>query len=239
MKKAGKIIAFLIIIALIVIPLVSCAGTQGTAGPQGPAGPQGEKGDRGPAGPQGKEGPIGPEGDRGLTGPQGPAGPAGPGSTARIVVALSDLDVVDYVGYDTDSAVYDIGTNYTTYPVCGYDGASCVPLGEYAVTDVYGYTDTFVYDVGYDTVSLEGLATVITHAEDTVLIYGSGFDTGEDVVVEICGEEWFTVAEEDLSTCGAFCTDEEVPSVSGCSAVEAYQDDELVATWPLYIYGAD
>jgi hypothetical protein len=71
MKKAGKIIAFLIIIALILVPLTACPGTQGPQGPAGPAGPQGEKGERGPMGPPGENG------LRGLRGQEGPPGPPG------------------------------------------------------------------------------------------------------------------------------------------------------------------
>jgi hypothetical protein len=79
MKKAGKIIAFLIIVALIVVPLTACPGPQGPAGPAGPAGPQGEKGERGPIGPPGDPG------ARGMRGPEGPQGEQGePGEDADV-----------------------------------------------------------------------------------------------------------------------------------------------------------
>jgi hypothetical protein len=86
MKKAGKLIAFLIIIALIVVPLVACTGPQGPQGPSGPAGAQGPKGDRGPMGPPGDPGQRGPVGPAGPAGPQGEPGPAGTGTTADIQV---------------------------------------------------------------------------------------------------------------------------------------------------------
>ena len=87
MKKAGKIIAFLIIIALIVVPLTACPGQQGPVGPAGPAGPQGEKGERGPMGPPGEAGPRGPRGPEGPAGPPGATGAKGPaGTSAEIVV---------------------------------------------------------------------------------------------------------------------------------------------------------
>jgi hypothetical protein len=59
MKKAGKVLAFLIIIALIVVPLAACTGPQGPIGPQGPQGPQGPAGPEGPPGREGKQGPLG------------------------------------------------------------------------------------------------------------------------------------------------------------------------------------
>lgn len=78
MKKAGKIIAFLIIISLLVVPLAACAGEQGATGPQGAQGPPGEKGERGPIGQPGKPGPTGPAGDEGPEGEKGDTGEAGP-----------------------------------------------------------------------------------------------------------------------------------------------------------------
>ena len=56
MKKAVKIVAFLVVIALLVVPLTACTTGQGPQGPQGPAGPQGLQGLQGPQGPQGPAG---------------------------------------------------------------------------------------------------------------------------------------------------------------------------------------
>jgi len=83
MKKAGKIIAFLIIIALIVVPLAACAGPPGASGAPGPMGPQG------PAGAPGKQGPPGSEGEPGLAGPRGFPGEDGElGLGAQLVVCI-------------------------------------------------------------------------------------------------------------------------------------------------------
>ncbi len=59
MKNAAKIFCFLVIIALLLVPLTACPTGQGPAGPTGPAGPPGQPGPRGPAGPPGKQGPAG------------------------------------------------------------------------------------------------------------------------------------------------------------------------------------
>jgi hypothetical protein len=104
MKKAGKIIAFLIIIALIVVPLTACPGPQGEPGPQGPAGPQGEKGERGPMGPPGETGARGPVGPEGPEGPPGPAGESGAGTAAEIVVC--GWDPYEQFGYATCVVMY-------------------------------------------------------------------------------------------------------------------------------------
>ncbi len=62
MKKAVKIVGFLIIIALFVVPLTACPTGQGATGPAGPAGAPGATGPRGPSGPPGTQGPAGPAG---------------------------------------------------------------------------------------------------------------------------------------------------------------------------------
>jgi hypothetical protein len=126
MKKAGKIIAFLIIIALIIVPLTACPGQQGEQGPQGPAGPQGEKGERGPMGPPGETGARGPVGP---AGPEGPRGPAGSGADvpldAQIVVCYDDWD--SYYGYGY-AACCEVETG-TWVAVLG----SCFPPNECVV----------------------------------------------------------------------------------------------------------
>jgi hypothetical protein len=111
MKKAGKIIAFLIIIALIVVPMVACQGPQGDTGPQGPAGPQGEKGERGPAGPQGEQGARGIPGADGRDGEDGEDGEDGIGTVAELVVFSSGYGYAmyySYVGY----GVYVFGSGF-------------------------------------------------------------------------------------------------------------------------------
>ena len=86
MKKAGKILAFLIILALIVVPLTACQGPPGATGAGGPQGPQGIPG------PEGSAGPPGPEGDTGPAGPAGPEGPEGPPGPPRQIVVSTYYD---------------------------------------------------------------------------------------------------------------------------------------------------
>jgi len=196
MRKIGKLVAFLIILALIVVPLTACPGQQGSQGPAGPAGPQGEKGERGPMGPPGETGMRGPVGPKGPEGPAGPAGADGSGTVATIVVSY----------YDDPPMWYAISV---VYP------------------NMY------------------------------VMVSGACFNTHDDIVVELCGEEWFTVCEEDISPCGAFCYGKmvtlQVPSWTWFYdefgepygygygyeewnvGVKAYQDGELKACWPLII----
>ena len=85
MKKAGKLIAFLIIIALIMVPLAACAGQQGPTGPQGPQGPPGPQGEPGPRGAPGKQG------QPGIPGEEGPPGEAG----AAFVGEIETDDIAD------------------------------------------------------------------------------------------------------------------------------------------------
>jgi hypothetical protein len=194
MRKIGKLVAFLIILALIVVPLTACPGQQGSQGPAGPAGPQGEKGERGPMGPPGETGMRGPVGPKGPEGPEGPAGADGTGSVATIVVNAD---------WDDD-----------------------------AISIVY-----------------PGMQ---------VWVIGACFNTHDDIVVEICGEHWFTVDKEDISPCGAFCYGKYDPYLYvpqwiwfydrfgephgyGYSEEEwdigmkAYQDGELKACWPFIV----
>jgi len=116
MKTIVKTVIILGIMALFLIPVVSCVGPQGAMGLQGPPGPQGATG---------LQGPVGPQGPQGLQGPVGPAGPSGPrgpvGSTRQIVVG-EEYEIVNLTGYGTRSYddpddglpgfsyVYDIST---------------------------------------------------------------------------------------------------------------------------------
>ena len=117
MKKAGKLIAFLIIIALIVVPLAACAGPAGPPGSPGPQGPQGPRGVPGPAGPPGPEGPegergaTGATGDTGATGATGATGPAGP--NAQIVVAeAASAYTIWWVDVLIEPDVLVLGSNF-------------------------------------------------------------------------------------------------------------------------------
>jgi hypothetical protein len=92
MKKAGKVLAFLIIVILLVTLVAACAAPAGSQGPMGPRGPTGVTGPAGPPGPPGKEGPMGPEGDQGPAGATGKTGATGAqgemGPVAQIVVCI-------------------------------------------------------------------------------------------------------------------------------------------------------
>ena len=187
MKTVGKVLAFLIVIALILMPLAACAGTAGPAGPAGPQGPQGATGLQGPPGPPGREGLMGAEGDQGVQGLQGKQGDTGdPGHVAQLVISNGDYN------------------NYVAYCYANYD--------------------------------------------DGLYIYGSGFPANEDVTITICDENYVLV-EATANDCGGFMAraqilgdltaeqydylydnyDDEVVSV------RAWVDDELWATWPLYV----
>ena len=147
MKKAGKILAFLIILALIVVPLAACQGPPGATGAGGPMGPQG------PAGPEGPAGPPGPEGDTGPAGPAGPPGdPGEPGGNQQIVVSH-----YYYFGYP-----YYYSFNAPTTE--GYPGmdvwvqGSCFDLGEDIEITICGKhwfwveekEQTYVYEIYID-----------------------------------------------------------------------------------------
>jgi hypothetical protein len=110
-KKAVKIVAFLVIIALILVPLTACPGQQGPQGPpgiQGQQGPQGPTGPAGPAGEQGPAGPAGPEGEQGLPGEPGPAGP-----NAALFITDGSGDAICYIATgDTSVTFYVYGSNF-------------------------------------------------------------------------------------------------------------------------------
>jgi hypothetical protein len=145
MKKAGKIIAFLIIIALIVVPLTltACPGPQGPQGPSGPAGPQGPKGDRGPMGPKGEAGQRGPVGPAGPEGPEGPAGPAGPaGSAAEIVVSTYEGPSYAITSVGFSNWVYISGSCFEP----GDDITITVCDEQYVVTLYYWDGESWVYE---------------------------------------------------------------------------------------------
>ena len=125
MKRAGKIIAFLIIVALIVVPLTACPGPQGPAGPAGPAGPGGEKGERGPMGPPGEDG-------MGVRGPEGPAGPPGPpGSDADIPLDAQLVVCYDYWSFFWGYGYQAITGVHWNTPVVVL--GACFPPNEYVV----------------------------------------------------------------------------------------------------------
>jgi hypothetical protein len=216
MKKAGKIIAFLIIIALIVVPLTltGCPGQQGPQGPAGPAGPQGPKGDRGPMGPPGDPGQRGPAGPEGPPGPQGEPGPAGTGSTADIVVN-------NYGGY--------------TY---GYGYAICsLPLEYY-----YDEGDEDWYAYAYLTVSGScfdpGDRVYITVCDEDNIIPLAYYDEDE--------EEWVIRDYAIANDCGAFFAEFAIDTYYGYwdvnpdrdkpVSIQAWVGGDMMANYPLFLY---
>ena len=174
MKRAGKIIAFLIIIALIVVPLTACPGQQGPQGPAGPGGPQGEKGERGPMGPPGSDGArgmVGPEGPEGPAGPEGDQGEQGPvGPNAQIVVASWDNWAT--VGYADSDVV--LGSNFIP--------GDCVHLticeDDYVLAE-----DIEVNDCGafYESVILPALSLPVVSLKAYVDDGDGHFDSGDEL----------------------------------------------------------
>ncbi len=86
----------MLIVLLMTVLAVACAGEQGPPGAQGPQspagpagapGPQGPAGDVGPQGAAGPQGPQGPEGAKGLAGPPGAPGESAPSDRADLYVA--------------------------------------------------------------------------------------------------------------------------------------------------------
>ena len=161
MKKAGKLIAFLIIIALLLVPLAACAGGQGLTGPQGPAGqagPQGEPGKQGPPGkagggegPQGEqgvpgdpgeEGPAGEEGPRGRTGSMGPPGP--PGSCPDPLTLNTGLTVNGWTNLGnscSDILTVNSLANFLCHVTLGDDGGDITTVrGPVALNTLGGAT---------------------------------------------------------------------------------------------------
>lgn len=228
MRRIGKLVAFLIIIALIVVPLTACPGPPSQVGPAGPAGPQGEKGERGPRGAPGDPGPAGIRGPEGPEGPAGPAGPQGPAAGPQLVVALASLDIttdVDTtVSGDTDALVVTGGT---------YDpGLGTIVGGTQENATVSGTGS------GTGTATLDqGLVTIRADVGDPVEIYGACFPEGT-LVIKVCGEVWvYTMVSDNRDVCGAFSATATVPALTGSWSVKAYVDGELQACWPLYISG--
>jgi hypothetical protein len=111
MKKAVKIVAFLVVIALILVPLTACQGLQGPQGPPGTQGPQGPTGPAGPTGEQGPAGPAGPEGEEGPPGEQGEPGPAGP--NAALFITDGSGDAICYIATGATSVTFYVyGSNF-------------------------------------------------------------------------------------------------------------------------------
>jgi hypothetical protein len=230
MKKAGKIIAFLIIVALIVVPLVACQGPQGEQGPAGPQGVQGEKGERGPMGPPGDPGARGPVGPQGDPGPQGEPGPAGTGTTAEIVVsayyffdsygyAIVTLGFYDFV-YISGSC---FGKNDKVYiTVCDKN---------YVVGDLYYYDESEEEWVYRDYViandcgafSVQAWIGMYYYEPEDYYFYGYWYPTLNKTI---------SVRAWTHPSFGKLTLEEDETEVE----VTRVTSGDLMANWPLYIY---
>jgi hypothetical protein len=214
MKKAGKIIAFLIIIALIVVPLTACPGPQGQQGPAGPAGPQGEKGERGPMGPPGDNGQRGPVGPQGPEGPQGEPGPAGAGGADIQVNSLYWWSDSTYgYGYAVCSVpleYYYDGEDYYAYAALTVTGSCFNPGDRVYITVCDEDNDLPVY--GYD----EG---------------GDGWILEDYVVANDCGA---FIAEFYIDTYYGYW--DVSPGYDRTISIQAWVDGELMANTPLFLY---
>jgi len=215
MKKAGKIIAFLIIIALIVVPLTACPGQQGSQGPAGPAGPQGEKGERGPMGPPGTDGARGPVGPAGSEGPQGEQGEPGDnaGSTAEIVVNIYTYFEVPYPNYleqDQDGSYGYWHFGYDEY--YGYMASSAVWPG----------MPVTVLGSGFP----ENELVFITYCDDNTVWF--------DVETNECGAFYYDDYAPDVP--GYYGEPMSIRAWVDDGDEEFDEDcDELMDTWPLYL----
>jgi hypothetical protein len=221
MKKAGKIIAFLIIIALIVVPLVACQGPQGDTGPQGPAGPQGEKGERGPAGPQGEQGARGIPGPQGEQGEPGEDGKDGSGSTAQIV-CLRDGYWEGPYGYEWYGyATCDIPT-YDGYTWVDVAGSGFEPGEEIVLTVCDGLYVLWVYDSEND--------------EDVMEIEAN--DCGAFYVEFLVWDDygyWEDILDEDATVSIKAWTNYDLDDVSGYDDLYVVDDGDLMASWPIWL----
>lgn len=210
------------VIIAIVIAIIALILSAALPGPQGETGPQGEPGLQGVAGPQGSQGlqgSTGPEGPVGPTGLQGPAGPQGP-------PGLTEVPKQIVVGEKVRTLV-DIIIEYGLEPIGN----------EKFVSNIIP-----VYGEAYNTIWR-------AKRGQYVVIKGSSFTPGDEVIITICEENrvWDAVV---ANKCGAFDIENLiVPSwVSlGPVSVKAWIDlngnnileeekGEKKASWPLEIY---
>ena len=202
------------VLALLLIPAVSCTGPQGPIGLQGPPGPQGPVGPRGPVGPQGLPG---------ATGPTGAPGPRGPvGAISQIVVG-EEYEVINLIGFRARD--YDD-------PDDGLPGFT------------YIYDIDVIRDTGFHTIwraSRRQDVSVLGACfppEETVIITIYD-DDGEDRTweeVEV-NDYCAFVVETDIPTWVATRTTVAVKAwidLDGDTDLEE-EDGELQACWPLYI----
>ena len=238
MKRASKLIVFLLVIALLVVPLTACeltAGPQGEPGPQGATGPQGEAG---PPGPPGRTGEVGPEGPQGVAGPQGEVGPQGAQGAAGLP------------GERGVEGPEIVATWVEIYPSKSYHLGY---IGPFAVTDVtvWDYAIELPYEAAWVRIKGSGFdpgaTVVLTICEnDTVLdLYIYDYDVGSGVLTDIPD---YIVAND----CGAFEIFTYMPNIwpelihDGTgpvavvhTSVKAYVSGALMASWALEVWNVN
>jgi len=99
--------------------------------------------------------------------------------------------------------------------------------------------DTYFMFYGYGYHAIGG---VTYPSQYSVAILGSGFTPGATVTITYCDEDIFW-AEDDANECGAFIINTSLPSgfsswTMGVITVRAWEGDELMATWPLFVFPA-
>lgn len=247
MKNLGKIAIFLLIIALILVPLAACQGPQGETGETGPQGAVGPKGDTGPQGPAGQSG--GEQGEQGETGPAGEDGSVwytGAGIPATAVGVDGDLYLNTNTGdvYQKASGAWSAVDNIT-----GPEGDRGL-MGPQGPAGTGGENATIVVTANVDDTVIVYLYATGTY---TINVYGSNFIYGDVVHLTICENDTVLAENIAVNECGAFARiaivltqvpDGGVYVLEGVWAVKAYVDDgdgvfdaedELWACWPLYV----
>ncbi len=243
MKRASKIIVFLLVIALVLVPLTACelsVGPQGEPGPQGAAGPQGEEGPPGPRGRTGEPGPAGPAGAAGPQGEQGPAGPAGSQGPQGSPGVEGPQIVATWANVATKGSGGEFGDFSMESPYSG----------PFAITDV----TVWAYGEG---------SYPPPYGPAWVRIKGSGFDPGAIVTLTICEDDYvldlyiadYVVGDgiplDDIpdyivaNECGAFEVFTYMPDIwpeLGAqtavvhTSVKAYVSGILQASWALEVW---
>jgi len=258
MKKAGKLIAFLIIVALIVVPLAACAEGQGPTGPQGPTGAQGEKGERGPRGAPGQAGPaggpVGPEGPEGERGPAGPEGKPceGPPGEQGPIGYQGETGPIGYQGETgppgPEGDEGPVGDQGDEGPV-GPAGPTGPPGPADGIAQLVVCADEWDNGYGYWPIC------AVYYGPVDLVISGACFPPFELVTITYCEDNWIW-EEVYANECGAFTIGTYVPqgfgywmydTISVRAWVDAYDTNdngmldplepgELWANWPLFIY---
>jgi hypothetical protein len=233
MKRASKIILFLVIIALLLVPLAACnlpqgekgdpgpQGAQGPPGPEGPMGPPGRPGDpdpEGPAGPAGPQGEPGPVGVVGASGPQGAPGVEGPQIVATWVDVEPTKSFTLYASGPfavTDTTVWDYGIEPPAWACwvrikgSGFEPGATVVL---TICEDDTVLDLYIYDYELDT-------GVLTDTADYVVANDCGafevFTYMPNIWPELVGEPTALVVH---------------------TSVKAYVSNVLMASWALEVW---